>query len=49
MSTKFHAVLFLLVSATYAQATLRKRTTLIMGGRFDITLLNDSLSAEKKT
>lgn len=42
------ALLFILTSFSASAQVLRKRTTLLMGGRFDITIVaKDSLSAER--
>ncbi|WP_432712911.1 FAD:protein FMN transferase [Pedobacter sp.] len=47
MKNYFVFLLLLLTSASYGQV-LRKRTTLLMGGRFDITIVaKDSLTAEQ--
>lgn len=50
MSTKYQIIflLFIVCNFTSSAQTVRKRTTLLMGGRFDISIVaNDSLSAEK--
>jgi thiamine biosynthesis lipoprotein len=46
---KSFILLFLLIGSFISNSqTVRKRTTLLMGGRFDITIVaKDSLSAEK--
>lgn len=46
--TTFFLLIALVVHFTTNAQVLRKRTTLLMGGRFDITIVgNDSLTAEK--
>ena len=50
MSTKYQVIFlfFIVCNFTSSAQTLRKRTTLLMGGRFDITIVaNDSVSAEQ--
>jgi thiamine biosynthesis lipoprotein len=50
MSTKYQFIFlfFIVCNFTSSAQTLRKRATLLMGGRFDITIVaNDSVSAEK--
>ncbi|MDD2673795.1 MAG: FAD:protein FMN transferase [Flavobacterium sp.] len=50
MSTKYQVIFlfFIVCNFTSSAQTLRKRTTLLMGGRFDITIVaNDSVSAEE--
>jgi thiamine biosynthesis lipoprotein len=48
MSTKFLFLFFTLCSFSVNSQVLRKRTTLLMGGRFDITIVaKDSLNAEQ--
>lgn len=50
MSAKYHFLFLLLIICSFTSNAqiLRKRTTLLMGGRFDITIVaKDSLSAEQ--
>ncbi|CAM4138538.1 FAD:protein FMN transferase [Flavobacterium sinopsychrotolerans] len=50
MSTKYQFIFlfFIVCNFTSSAQTLRKRATLLMGGRFDITIVaNNSVSAEK--
>ncbi|RBN52023.1 FAD:protein FMN transferase [Flavobacterium psychrolimnae] len=48
MKFQFLFLLLLICAFTSHSQVLRKRTTLLMGGRFDITIVaNDSVSAEK--
>ena len=50
MSTKYQVIFlfFIVCNFTSSAQTLRKRTTLLMGGRFDITIVaKDSVSAEQ--
>ena len=50
MSTKYQFLFLLIIACTFTSNSqvLRKRTTLLMGGRFDITIVaQDSLSAEQ--
>ncbi|MDR6843743.1 FAD:protein FMN transferase [Flavobacterium granuli] len=48
MSSKFLFLLLIICSFTGNSQVLRKRTTMLMGGRFDITIVaKDSLSAEQ--
>ena len=50
MLTKYQIIFlfFIVCNFTSSAQTLRKRTTLLMGGRFDISIVaKDSLSAEQ--